>query len=286
MAPRIPSTDEILPAISPDIIHDIAALVTMSVFYGIYFILAVFAIYALLKRRQWTSQVIACVVLAMFGISTFLWASNVSVLVQRLDIVLGSTRGPLAFRLSYANEATEKVRYMDDLMFMILYLIGDAFLAWRIVMLRRRTIWVFGLFSVLWLGIFGSVTGLVGCLIHTNFPSPDDLPHACTNLSNAAWVLSLILNATSTGIIAYVAWTYRRTVGNLLGTARTQVDGVLTTLVVSGVAYLLLGLPRLATFANPTLNPSISRTVYATELIEAMLSQLIVCSPAEQLLTI
>lgn len=82
----------------------------------------------------------------MFAISTFLWASNLVVLLERLNIVFVRRGGPIVARLSVANAATQKLRYMDDVMFFVLvsdcgslrsirsplslkYLIGDAVLA-------------------------------------------------------------------------------------------------------------------------------------------------------------
>ncbi|KZV87946.1 hypothetical protein EXIGLDRAFT_751960 [Exidia glandulosa HHB12029] len=262
---NLPSTDVILPLITPLIVQDIITMITQSILFGAYFALEIFAIYHLLKGKG-AQSLIAGAIFAMFVISTFLWGSNLAVLIQRINIVLGSRKDWIGFRLSIANASTQKLRYMDDIMFFVL---------WRIVVLQRWNMRTIVTLAMLWMGTLSAGTGLVGCLIHTNFPSPDDLPKTCTNLGNTAWLLSLTFNAICTGILARMTWVYRRTVGSMLNRKRTRVDRVLVTLVVSGVLYFVLGLPRLATFANPSLSPFPSNITFGIELIELSLYQVV-----------
>ncbi|KZV90354.1 hypothetical protein EXIGLDRAFT_770921 [Exidia glandulosa HHB12029] len=271
----IPSTDTILPLLTPLIVQEIITMITQSTLFGAYFALEIFAMYHLLRKGKGAQSVIAGAIFAMFATSTFLWGSNVAVLIQQINIVLGSRKDPIVFRLSTANASTQKLRYMDDIMFFVLYLIGDAVMAWRIVVLQRWNIRIIVILTMLWLGTLSAGTGLVGCLVHTNFPSPDDLPKTCTNLGNTAWLLSLVFNAICTCILARTTWVYRRTVGSMLNRKRTRVDRVLVTLVVSGVLYFLLGLPRLATFANPNLSPFPSKITFGVGLIELSLYQVV-----------
>jgi hypothetical protein len=56
----------------------------------------------------------------MFGLSTFLWASNVAMLWKRVRICLVYQElGNLATRLALANTSTNTLRYMTDILFIV-----------------------------------------------------------------------------------------------------------------------------------------------------------------------
>lgn len=48
--------------------------------------------------------------------------------------------------------------------------------------------------------------GLIGCLVHADFPSPEHLPELCFVLENVSWVISLALNGVSTMFLTWMAW--------------------------------------------------------------------------------
>ena len=56
---------------------------------------------------------------ALFTIASFLWASDIDILVRRLNIVFIQTDGSMMDRIIRANASTAKIRYMDDVMFAI-----------------------------------------------------------------------------------------------------------------------------------------------------------------------
>lgn len=272
-----PTTDDLLPRLMNAIMRDIASIIAQSVLYGTYLIVFSVASYNFLKRRnvQRFALVFAAITLATFTISTFLWASNIAILVQRLDIISFRTNENILLRIKQANVSTAKMRYMSDVMFVVSYLIGDAIIAWRILVLSQWVIWTTILMFVLWLGSFATGFGLVGCLVHADFALSNDLPQLCTNLENTSWVISLVFNGMATLLLARIAWLLRRASLMTDASKKSKVKRVLHVLVVSGCIYFLLGLPRLTSFANPSLNPLPSKVSYATQIIEAMLYQLV-----------
>ncbi|EJD46397.1 hypothetical protein AURDEDRAFT_113701 [Auricularia subglabra TFB-10046 SS5] len=271
------TTDQWLPLLMNALMRDIASVMAQSVLYGAYLVFFSFAIYQLLLRhkRQRAFVIVSATTLAMFVAGSFLWASNIAVLVQRLHIVFVEQDAPIADRITRANASTEKMRYMSDVMFIVSYLIGDAVIGWRILLLWQWKMWTTILMCVMWLATAATGFGLIGCLVNADFAASGDLPRACTHLENTSWLLSLVFNGTATALLARILWNrYKR--NETTGMRRkNKVDRVLTVLVTSGIIYFILGLPRLTSFVNQTLNPLSSTTTYATQIIESMLYQLV-----------
>lgn len=63
---------------------------------------------------------LATALFSMFALSTFLWASKLAIFMQRFHIAFIRTEGSLLSRLTIADADTEKMRYMDDIMFIVL----------------------------------------------------------------------------------------------------------------------------------------------------------------------
>ncbi|KZV88805.1 hypothetical protein EXIGLDRAFT_696317 [Exidia glandulosa HHB12029] len=214
----------------------------------------------------------AIAMVALFTISTFLWSSNIAVLVKRVNIVFVDREGNLLSRLQLANSSTELQRYMNDVIFTVAYLIGDALIVWRIIILYQRQRVIAFSMLLLWLGAATTGVGLFGCLVQAKFPESDALPRLCTNLENASWTISLILNAVGTALLARLAWKSSRLISE---NRYTKADRVLCTLVTAGLIYFILGLPRLTAFANQSLNPLPSNVSFATQVIAAMLDNIV-----------
>lgn len=155
MNPSTLTTDTVLPLLAPVMMRDIAYLVAESVLYGalpdlcphlrqltdasragMYLILIPVALRHLLyvaarspeKRpsshgaplsRQ-KGRTLAAASVAMFALATFLWASKTAVFARRFDILLHRTDGTIVSRLALANASTQELRYMSDVMFVIM----------------------------------------------------------------------------------------------------------------------------------------------------------------------
>ncbi|KAH7099382.1 hypothetical protein BKA62DRAFT_310718 [Auriculariales sp. MPI-PUGE-AT-0066] len=271
------TTEEILPLLIPSVIRDIASLITQSIFYGMYLAAFAVAVYSICKQRRsgLSALVLASSTLALFAIATFLWGSDVAILVRRLDIVFNQTDNDMLTRIVRANSSTAKLRYMNDVMFVIAYLIGDAVIAWRILILWQWELFtVIGL-SLLWLGSTATGFGMIGCIVKNDFPSSSLLPKTCSNLGNSSWTISLVFNAVSIGLLAWITSTHRAGSRVIREKRKSKIDRVLSLLVIAGIVYFIIGVPRLTSFANPSLNPTWTRLSFATQVIESSLYQLV-----------
>ncbi|KZV80880.1 hypothetical protein EXIGLDRAFT_780424 [Exidia glandulosa HHB12029] len=152
-----PTTDQILPILSPLVLRDIHLIIVHSAVYGTYLVLLVAALLGLLRKRRRSATIVAALLLAMFSIATVLWAIGIAVLSRRFSTVFGSSDGTILTRLASADASTLKIRYLADIMFTLLYLLGDAVMIWRVLKLRAWTRWLSALTITLWLGSFGSV---------------------------------------------------------------------------------------------------------------------------------
>lgn len=180
-----------------------------------------------------------------FGLSTFIWSSNVAVVVIWFRIACDTaSRSKGAFdqrsRLELSDASTITLRYMSDVMFVLSYLIGDAVIAWRIIMLSQRSIGVSITMVSLWTGALATGLALIGCLINARFKPAPALLSICTRLENSSWVLSLVFNSLATLFLARLAWVQHRS-NRAAGLPRSQAERVLHILVVSGLVYLALG---------------------------------------------
>ncbi|KZV85201.1 hypothetical protein EXIGLDRAFT_775790 [Exidia glandulosa HHB12029] len=270
--------DEILPKVALAFTRNLASLSAQSVLYGMYVITFSIAFISLVRRRgELPCLLLTIATVIMFGLSTFFWASSVSVFVDEMQLILGATYGDLSTRILDSNARTLKVRYSGDILFAFSYIIGDAVMAWRILVISRWRLFPSVALIGLWLGTTAMGLGLFGCVIHANWPPDADLPGLCTQMGNVAWVLSLAFNGLATTLLARIAWSHRKS-ATLISSSRrtTKVMRVLEILVVSGVIYFLLGVPRLTDFAKLTLSPFTTRLTMATQVIEDMLGQLVV----------
>ena len=68
---------------------------------------------------QVSSIIMACSTLVLFTIATFLWASDLDILIRRLTIVFVDTDNDMVTRVVRANTSTAEIRYMNDVMFVI-----------------------------------------------------------------------------------------------------------------------------------------------------------------------
>lgn len=252
----------------------------------------------------------------MFLISTFLWSSAIWTLFFRMHKAIGE-RSPvnMSTRVRDANLETAKVRYASDMLFVISFLLGDAVIGWRILILWQWHMIATVILGLLYLGAFSESVavsvglsvvltsepeatgwGLIGCLIHADFPLNTSVPALCTNFSNISWLMSVAFNIAATALLARLAWCVSSPLSYGLGTVayrarlrqhrrtnrlvdarrRTNVDQVLLFLVVAGVVYIVLSAPRLSTFHNKTLQPTPTRFTTATQTIEQILYQLVV----------
>ncbi|KZV82444.1 hypothetical protein EXIGLDRAFT_843707 [Exidia glandulosa HHB12029] len=274
--PEDTPTDQVLPVEILPVMRDFVSVFTESVFFGIYIAIYPVAMYHLLKRTRTkrSSWPIAAVITVMFLISVYQWSSAVGIVMQREVTMFLHTEGTMVQRIRLANAQTTKPSYASELLFVQQFILGDAVIAWRLLVIHNWARWLFVILASLWLGTVATGFGLIGCLAHAEFPIYDS-PRLCTELENVSWLLSLTFNGFATVMFALLARSHRKMSRVLDEKRKTKVDRVLMVLVISGIIYFILGLPRLSSFANPSILPFFSRLTWATEVIESALDQIV-----------
>ncbi|KAH7099388.1 hypothetical protein BKA62DRAFT_310807 [Auriculariales sp. MPI-PUGE-AT-0066] len=266
-----------LPKMANNIERDMLGVVAGSVLYGLYILVFLLAGYTIVRKRRTrlANQLIGLSTLAMFIISTFLWAQSIWTLWFRMNTSFRN-EGPvnLSDRVRLANTETVHIRFVADFMFTISFLLGDAVIGWRIL-----TIWQWHLIATIVLGTLYLATlatgfGFIGCITHAKFPSSANVPPLCTRFFNYQWVMSIAFNIATTILIAILAWQQRRS-NRLVEKRRTNVDRVLMFLVVTGIIYIIISAPRLSSFHNTSLQPFPSAFTNVEQTIEMCLYQIV-----------
>ncbi|EJD43881.1 hypothetical protein AURDEDRAFT_166940 [Auricularia subglabra TFB-10046 SS5] len=274
--PAYNTTDEILPILIPAVMRDLVSLVAQSVLYGCYLVCVATTLYHLLNPRKRQGRRVGFVIavtLVMFVISTFHWASHFAVLIRRLRIVFLRTDGTISSRITRANLSTVKLLYLNDILFLVLYITGDAAMACRVFILQDRAAWPTAVMALLWAGSLGTGLGFVGCIAHKDLPARNE--QLCTRLQTASWLVSLLLNGVVACFLAQIARTHKRSVRVLGLKTASLASQTLNVLATAGFAYVLLGLPRMTQFANQSRNPLPTAVSFANEVIGSMLLQLV-----------
>ncbi|EJD40369.1 hypothetical protein AURDEDRAFT_187019, partial [Auricularia subglabra TFB-10046 SS5] len=195
--------DDLLSHVMVLMIQYLTAVLAQSVLYGIFLLAFGVAFYNYIRKRRKTRLAIpfSAITLLTFGLSTCIWASNVSLIVKWFDIAFNSATS-MQTRLELSDTSTTTLRYMSDVLFVLSYLIGDAVIAWRIVVLSQRSISTSVILASLWFGSLATGLALIGCLLKADFEPSPRLLHICIRLENSSWVLSLVFNALATLFLA------------------------------------------------------------------------------------
>jgi len=224
-----------------------------------------------------SSLILTSAIFVMFTLSTYCWASTLSVLIFRINLVLmQSSMGDLYHRFTVAsNSTTAVIRAMQHWMFSLNYLVGDALIAWRVSVIYQRSLKVtLGLVGI-WLGTLSCVLGFFVCTAKADYGIGSDIPQSCSDWETSAWLVSLVFNSIATFLLFLVARQNRKRTRMIDARRKTKVDRVLHILVVAGIVYVLIGLPRLSDFANQTLEPFPTKVTFATQIISDVGDQVV-----------
>lgn len=243
---------------------------TLWIFY-----LAVFsfAIKIQLRRgiRATASVFMLVVTVALFSISTVLWALVVTQLFQGFRVMLlHNDAGDLGQGVDERYKLLgQKSVFMEGL-FLLTMIIADSVVIWRAWVISNRHKIIFAPIIFLLAATAFAVIDVI-CLTEVE----DDVSHTtsippgsrtCTWSEPIAWALSLCTNILSTSIIAWQVWSHRRFMKNELGNRypRSRSERVLVLLVESGFVYCLFWFTQLVLFFPLT---RADRAIWAFEVL-------------------
>ncbi|KZV84021.1 hypothetical protein EXIGLDRAFT_776976 [Exidia glandulosa HHB12029] len=246
----------------------------------------------------------------MFILSSFLWASNVTVITRQTMFYMGHHDDTLSVveRFVASMSSFWPVVVMDDVSFVLLvrlystmwlslhssynrlnlvqYLIGDTLIVWRMAALRQWPRWVMHIMFTVWLGTLVCGVTAIGCLSQSFVPNLTDqrILRLAFVFEDISWVSSTVFNFLAVALLAHLALHHRRNSRLISPTNKTTVDRVLAVLATCGAVYVVLGIPRLTTIGNAaqSFDKSSARDraqSTASQIIECMLYQLVCLYP-------
>ncbi|KZV82167.1 hypothetical protein EXIGLDRAFT_843989 [Exidia glandulosa HHB12029] len=245
--------DMLLRDITPGFLEGIASLVIDSILYGIYIILFTVSLYSISRRfakQRITTLITLSATLAMFGSSTYMWATRAVVCASYYDFqVIRNDTGVWVLPSELSTARADDVR---GGMFTFSFIIGDGVLAWRTSVLLSRNRPVTFICAVMWLAMFCSALSAV--VLAAKFKlGRDDLTG---KLIDGSWCISLALNILCTTLLGRIAWSHSRATKTLTEHGGpTSASRTLGVLVIAGLLYVFLSLPRIIVVVLDYISP-------------------------------
>ncbi|EJD40161.1 hypothetical protein AURDEDRAFT_170739 [Auricularia subglabra TFB-10046 SS5] len=213
----------------------------------------------------------------MFALSTALLGMDIADLVVCLQTDRWTfSPSPTAEQQMLAFVAArDKLIFYAKPLFELEFLVGDALIVWRVLVLYKSQRFATCLklvLGALWLSAVVLVARETTCWVES-LPTPSD-PPLCTTLRQAAWGVSLVLNSLASAFIWRVIRQRRAMLRSMAAfpgqhEGKTRVDRVLYILLISSTVYIAFGL--LAVFltlhAGSTIIDGVKETAYIATLV-------------------
>ncbi|KDQ56609.1 hypothetical protein JAAARDRAFT_58887 [Jaapia argillacea MUCL 33604] len=200
---------------------EIVLVVVESVLWGAFMILFCGAVNVLIERRRVRKEVSTPLLLTailLFCSITTHWIIDISrafdAFVYAQDHTLSfynsSDASPNA-AVSYLSEISNIKNVVNSGVYVFTTLVGDAFMIYRLFIVWGRNLWVVLLPLLLWVALL--VTGSATTWIFA-FASSTNLFNSAGAWITASFVITLLENLVSTGLIAYRIWITSRAWGD------------------------------------------------------------------------
>lgn len=237
-----------------DSLHMLGGVVVETWFYGVYMVLFVTSMNALLKggKRSTGSIFQFTALCVLFAFTTGLWVMDIVDLVLYFNFtrLILSPSPTAAAQRQQSIIITDHILFASDFLFDATFILGDLLIAWRVLVLYRSQAsarYIRIAFALLWCTMSALVAWETACWVPTMTASSD--PPLCDLLRKVGWVTSLALNIFASLLLWRVV-RQRRTelhiVGGIPGFGKTKVDRVLRILLISSALYILFGISAFA----------------------------------------
>ncbi|KAH7097460.1 hypothetical protein BKA62DRAFT_716391 [Auriculariales sp. MPI-PUGE-AT-0066] len=224
-------------------LQSVAGTAVECICYGFHVVLIFLLLYN--HSTQWrqryvtlsASYTLFVLASAMCGMGLFLTIKGFRGLMEP-----GPRQGPPMFM--------DNLEWVRCALFIIAMLIGDGILSWRVCVLYRRSIpWM----SIPHITAMAVAIGLgfasFACMIRTSAGHPFYTSVHCSRImlqgQQGTWVISALLNITSTVLLGRIAWRHARILRGS-GLKQNAVLRVLYILAISSAIYCMLWIPLIA----------------------------------------
>ncbi|KAJ7584605.1 hypothetical protein C8J56DRAFT_1054064 [Mycena floridula] len=217
----------------------VAAAMCAALGYGYYSILALAAIYVLIRRRglhkSLARRVLLGFIITMLLVSTVCFIADVEMSILQDKIVAASAQSS-----SSALTSWKRCAVMYSISVHVMLFMGDLIVVWRAwVLCERRSIRI-PLFCCILASIAGNAIHVAEQIKFWGDAIPAGLPDSPKIITLSALLLLASSNVVATSAIAHKAWMCRVSIRKQLGniSQMTRTEKVLLLLIESGAVYL------------------------------------------------
>ncbi|KAI0312725.1 hypothetical protein OF83DRAFT_1176369 [Amylostereum chailletii] len=202
---------------------------------------------------NWVNRAMLMVTLAMYGISAVLWALNIKLMWNELNVLIPGLLSTSSLSSTYSEgendtyELNFKWFFIGYVVYQVNIILSDAVVLWRVFVIWNRRKSVVGAIAVIFVSLLGVTTIYILSLVAAYFPASVpksflSLTYVMDQLSGVSYSLSAFANMWATCMVACKAWIHRQDIRRFLQNraAKSSVENILVMLVESGIVYSTL----------------------------------------------
>jgi len=231
----------LLSAIGRALLGDFAVVTTITLFYGMGFLVFVLCTFTLLQRglASRSTQVLFVTTLASFFLFTLRWSFAIAPLAIDIRGTFVDSAGKLnRATFQRLDEATRSIGLIEASAAQFLIAISDGVVIWRAWVLYPQQMLIMVGPCMFFVGTIG--TSFANVLINSNPKASPGIPNAAAEITLlSSLVLSLVTNVVSTLLILHKLRSYRR-FNRAIGVTQkavSPVQKIMLILIESGVAF-------------------------------------------------
>ncbi|KAI0309434.1 hypothetical protein OF83DRAFT_65634 [Amylostereum chailletii] len=192
--------------------------------------------------RSRPNRILLALTLVMYTASATLWATDLKLMWNELNIFLPELLSPLG-SLDALEEMNHNLSFAGNTISLVNFLLGDAVVLWRacVVWNWRKAV------VVVAISIFTCLTGFnILYILSDVLPYFPSAPRSLVSVTNHSGLISIVTfsvsafaNVWATSMVALKVWIYRRDIRRYLQnkTSKGALESVLMMLVESGIVY-------------------------------------------------
>ncbi|KAI0054803.1 hypothetical protein BV25DRAFT_1922360 [Artomyces pyxidatus] len=238
------ATDEVLYL---TIREELIITLFIGLFYGAYCVLMIGSVYILLRYQGGALKArsriaMLAVIVVMFSLATIAVALQLPLYLRQLPSLID----PEVTGAPWSNRRTNIITSVGAVSVRINYILSDAIVVWRALVLWRSDFKISTILAVFMLGTIAAAGTDVGLSLAQLFGTHDIVDDQ-SPVKGGERALTLVgptlgTNIVATSLIAYKAWQHRTFIRDNLSQSNTatKVENVLGLLVESGIIYCIV----------------------------------------------
>ncbi|KAI0056933.1 hypothetical protein BV25DRAFT_1920576 [Artomyces pyxidatus] len=227
--------------------EELISTLFLGLFYGAYIVLMIGSVYTLIRRQGGELQskpsiAMLSLIGIMFSAATIAFALQLPPFLRQLPSLID----PTVAGTPWSNRRTNIIVSVGAVSVRINYVLSDAIVVWRALVLWGSDFKIFAILAIFMLGTTAAAGTDVGLSLAQLFGTLDVVDdQSAVKGGERSLILvgpTLGTNVVATSLIAYKAWRHRAFIReNLIGLSSvTKVQKILALLVESGIIYCIV----------------------------------------------